>query len=172
VIRAARPEDCARVVELVVELATYEREPDAVKMTAASVHDSLFGPHPRVFCQVAEVDGEVVGLAIWYVTFSTWEAVHGIWLEDLYVRPAARGLGLGRSLLTNLFAIAANQGWARVEWAVLDWNEPAQAFYRSLGAEPQADWSIWRRLVTSTEHHLPGTAREDPTSTARDEEKN
>ena len=138
-------------MELVIELATYEKEPDAVKMTEVSLQDSLFRDQPQVFCHVAEQAGEVVGLAVWFVTFSTWEAVHGIWLEDLYVRPEARGTGLGKALLTSLFDVAAARGYARVEWAVLDWNTPAQEFYRSLGAAPLDEWTTWRHLAPSTE---------------------
>lgn len=93
---------------------------------------------------MAEDGGEVVGFALWFVNFSTWLGRHGLYLEDLYVRPSHRGSGLGRALLETLVGIAKERGYGRVEWAVLDWNEPAQGFYRTLGAEPMDDWTVWR----------------------------
>ncbi|MDQ1705300.1 MAG: hypothetical protein QOF18_1666 [Frankiaceae bacterium] len=144
-IRPATATDLPVVVELVRELATYEREPDAVVATEDSFRAVLFGPDPKVFCLVAEdPGGEVVGFAIWFLSFSTWLGVHGIYLEDLFVRPSARGAGHGRALLMELAQIAVTRGYGRVEWAVLDWNEPAQGFYASLGAAPQVDWTTWR----------------------------
>jgi GNAT superfamily N-acetyltransferase len=144
-IRPATATDLPVVVELVRELATYEREPDAVVATEDSFRAVLFGPDPKVFCLVAEDSGgEVVGFAIWFLSFSTWLGVHGIYLEDLFVRPSARGAGHGRALLMELAQIAVTRGYGRVEWAVLDWNEPAQGFYASLGAAPQVDWTTWR----------------------------
>lgn len=143
-IRPAAPEDVAAVVGLIRELATYEREPDAVVATEDGVRSALFGPSPAVYCHVAEVDGEVVGFALWFLNFSTWLGRHGIYLEDLYVRPAYRGRGLGRALLATLAAVAAERGYGRVEWSVLDWNSPAHAFYRSLGAAPMDEWTVWR----------------------------
>jgi GNAT superfamily N-acetyltransferase len=147
-VRSARPTDLPRIHALVRELAVYEREPDAVKATTGDLGAAFFNPHPRVHCHVVEVerpDGpSVVGLAIWFVSFSTWRGRHGLWLEDLYVQPAYRGLGAGRALLTELAAICADRGYARMEWAVLDWNEPAQDFYRGVGADPQEDWTVWR----------------------------
>jgi GNAT superfamily N-acetyltransferase len=148
VIRPAVPADVPRVLALVGELATYEREPDAVRATEDGLRDALFGPSPAVFCHVAEVSGrdggEVVGFALWFLNFSTWLGRHGIYLEDLYVRPSHRGTGLGRALLDTLTAIADERGYGRVEWAVLDWNTPAQGFYRSLGAVPMDEWTVWR----------------------------
>lgn len=147
-VRPARPGDVTRIDALVRELADYEREPYAVKATPEDFGAAFFNPHPRVHCHVVEVDAPggpvVVGLAIWYVTFSTWRGRHGLWLEDLYVQPAYRRLGAGRALLTELAAICADRGYARMEWLVLDWNEPAHRFYRSVGAEPQDDWTVWR----------------------------
>ena len=144
-VRRARLDDVPVVVELIRELAIYEREPDAVVATEQHYRDALFGPEPKVFCQVAEDDsGSVVGFAIWFLNFSTWLGTHGIYLEDLFVRPEARGGGHGRALLTELARIAVERGYGRVEWAVLDWNEPAQGFYSSLGARPQDDWTVWR----------------------------
>jgi GNAT superfamily N-acetyltransferase len=145
VIRYATPADVPAILTLIRELATYEREPDAVEATEESLRAALFGDAPAAFCHVAEEDGEVVGFALWFRNFSTWLGRHGIYLEDLYVRPSHRGHGLGRALLETLTAIAAERGYGRVEWAVLDWNEPAQAFYRSLGAAPMDEWTVWRR---------------------------
>lgn len=130
-------------------LAVYEREPDAVEGSVGDLREHLFGASPQVFCHVAEVrDGggtwSVAGIAIWYVTFSTWKVRHGIWLEDLFVRPEARGLGLGRRLLVELARIAVERGYPRFEWWVLDWNTPAHGFYESLGAVPQDEWTVWR----------------------------
>ena len=143
-IRPATVDDIPVVVRLVHELATYEREPDAVVATEEHFRTALFGPDPRVHCLVAEDDGEPVGFAIWFVSFSTWLGTHGIYLEDLFVRPQARGGGHGRALLTELARIAVERGYGRVEWAVLDWNVDAQGFYRSLGAAPQDEWTTWR----------------------------
>lgn len=147
-VRAARPGDVARIDALVRELADYEREPNAVKAAPEDFGAAFFNPHPRVHCHVLEVDGPsgpaVVGLAIWFVTFSTWRGRHGLWLEDLYVQPAYRRLGAGRALLAELAAICVDRGYARMEWCVLDWNEPAHRFYRGVGAAPQDDWTVWR----------------------------
>jgi len=143
-IRPATVDDVPVVVRLVHELATYEREPDAVVATEEHFRTALFGPDPRVHCLVAEDGGETVGFAIWFVSFSTWLGTHGIYLEDLFVRPEARGGGHGRALLTELARIAVERGYGRVEWAVLDWNVDAQGFYRALGATPQDEWTTWR----------------------------
>ena len=148
-IRPARPDDVPAIDALVRELAVYEKEPDAVEAVPEDFHRALFGPDPRVHCHVAEVeDGEgrreVVGIALWYVTFSTWRGRHGIWLEDLFVPPEHRRLGLGRALLRTLAAECEARGYARLEWWVLDWNSPAHGFYRSIGARPEDEWTVWR----------------------------
>ena len=146
-IRPATIDDVPDVVRLVHELATYEREPDAVVATEEQFRTALFGPDPRVHCLVAEDEGnsgEVVGFAVWFVNFSTWLGTHGIYLEDLFVRPTARGHGYGRALLTELARIAVVRGYGRMEWAVLDWNVDAQGFYRGLGATPMDEWTTWR----------------------------
>jgi len=143
-IRPATVDDVPVVVRLVHELATYEREPDAVVATEEHFRTALFGPDRRVHCLVAEDGAETVGFAIWFVSFSTWLGTHGIYLEDLFVRPEARGGGHGRALLTELARIAVERGYGRVEWAVLDWNVDAQGFYRALGATPQDEWTTWR----------------------------
>ena len=143
-IRPATVDDLPVVVRLVHELADYEREPHAVVATEEHFRTALFDPQPLAHCLVAEDDDGVVGFALWFVNFSTWLGTHGIYLEDLFVRPTARGAGHGRALLTELARIAVDRGYGRVEWSVLDWNEPAQGFYRTLGARPQDDWTVWR----------------------------
>ena len=143
-VRTARPGDVPDVLALVRELATYEREPDAVETTGQMLHDALFGPSPVASCHVAVLDGQIVGMALWYVTFSTWKGVPGLWLEDLFVRESARGTGLGRALLQTLAAVCVDRGYARFEWWVLDWNAPAIGFYASLGAVPQDEWTVHR----------------------------
>ncbi|HMJ74864.1 MAG TPA: GNAT family N-acetyltransferase [Iamia sp.] len=145
-VRPATIDDVPRIVELVHDLATYEREPDAVEATVADFVAALFPPSavPTAFAHVAEVDGEVVGMAVWYVTFSTWTGRNGIWLEDLFVRPEQRGSGLGRALLAALAQVCVERGWRRLEWWVLDWNEPSIGFYRSLGATAHDDWTTYR----------------------------
>jgi GNAT superfamily N-acetyltransferase len=142
-IRSAVPADVETLLGLVLDLATYEREPDAVTMTAPMLHAALFTDHTGS-CEVAEDGGEVVGFALWFPTVSTWTGVSGIHLEDLYVRPEHRGGGHGRALLARLAAVCAERGWARLEWNVLTWNEPAIGFYRSLGARPQEEWRTFR----------------------------
>ena len=144
-VRLAAPADVAVILELVHELAVYEREPDAVEATEQMLNTALFGPAPTASCHVAlGDDGEVVGFALWYVTFSTWKGLPGLWLEDLFVRPTARGRGLGKALLQELAAVCVDRGYPRFEWWVLDWNEPSIGFYRSLGAVPQDEWTTFR----------------------------
>ncbi len=143
-IRPAHPDDVDTLVELIHELAEFERSPGSVEIAAVQLHDALFGPSPTVFAHVADEEGSVVGMAIWFLTFSTWTGRHGIHLEDLYVRPGSRSGGVGRALVAELAAIAERAGYARVEWSVLDWNENAIRFYRSLGAEPLDEWIGYR----------------------------
>lgn len=143
-IRRARVDDVPTILQLIRELAEYEREPDAVKATEEGLRSALFGPSPAVFAHVAEDDGEVVGFALWFRSFSTWEGVHGIHLEDLYVRPEARGAGHGKALLRELARTAVANGYARVEWAVLNWNTPSIGFYESIGARRQDEWTTYR----------------------------
>ncbi len=143
-IREARPADVPVILQLIHDLALYEKEPDAVRNTAEGLEAALFGDHPTIYAHVAEAQGEVQGFALWFLNYSTWEGVNGIYLEDLYVRPDARGAGYGKALLSNLARIAADRGYARVEWSVLDWNEPSIRFYESLGARPQSGWSTFR----------------------------
>lgn len=143
-IREARPGDVPVLLALVRELAAYEREPDAVAATEELLDEALFGATPVASCHVAVADGAVVGFALWYVSFSTWLGRPGLWLEDLFVRPAARGQGLGRALLERLAQVCVERGYGRFEWWVLDWNVDAQGFYRSVGAQPEDEWTVWR----------------------------
>jgi GNAT superfamily N-acetyltransferase len=143
-IRPAKPGDEVDILRLIKALADYEREPDAVEATVETLRAHLFADVPRVFAHVAERDGHIIGIAVWFVTFSTWTGRHGIYLEDLFVDPAARGGGVARGLVGALAAEARVQGYARMDWAVLDWNEPAKAFYRRLGARHNVTWEPWR----------------------------
>ena len=148
-IRPARPDEVPAILGLIRELADYERALDAVEATEGGLTEILFGDRPHAFAHVAVVpdgDGEdeVVGLALWFLTFSTWVGRHGIWLEDLYVRPAWRGQGLGLGLLRALAAVCVERGYGRLEWAVLDWNQPSRDFYKAVGASELGDWIINR----------------------------
>jgi len=144
VIRPATPADVARILELIRELADYERALSKVTASEYGLRDALFAAQPAVFAHVADVGGEVAGFALWFLNFSTWLGRHGIYLEDLYVTPAMRGYGLGKALLAELAAICVRRGYGRLEWWVLDWNEPAIGFYRSLGALPMSEWTVQR----------------------------
>jgi GNAT superfamily N-acetyltransferase len=144
-IRPAKPEDVAEIHAMVRELADYEKSLDQAKATPEQLHDALFGERPAVFAHIAEDDGgRVLGFALWFLNYSTWTGVHGIYLEDLYVRPAARGTGYGKALLAQLARICVERGYQRLEWSVLDWNEPALAVYRSQGAVPMDEWTVHR----------------------------
>ncbi len=146
-LRTAVPADVPAILGMIHDLAVYEKEPDAVKNTVEMLHASLFGENPQVFAHVVDspTEGEpIVGFALWFLNYSTWEGTHGIHLEDLYVRPEARGGGYGKILLRELAKIAVERGYARVEWSVLDWNQPSINFYKSLGAEAMDGWSVFR----------------------------
>jgi GNAT superfamily N-acetyltransferase len=143
-IRPARRGDAPLVLALIRELAAYERLLDEVEATQETLAAALFGPEPRIFCDIAEWAGEPVGFAVWYYTFSTFQGRHGIYLEDLFVRPEQRGRGLGKALLKRLAQRCREEGLGRLDWSVLDWNEPSIGFYRSLGAEPIAGWTRYR----------------------------
>jgi GNAT superfamily N-acetyltransferase len=143
-IRRVRESDVDAVVGLVHELAAYERAPQECELTADQLRDALFRPSPAVFGHVAEVEGQVVGCALWFLNFSTWRGTHGIYLEDLYVQPEHRGSGLGKALLTALAEECVRHGYSRLEWSVLDWNAPSIGFYRSLGAVPMDEWTVFR----------------------------
>lgn len=143
-IRRAEPGDVADMLALIVALAVYEREPDAVQATETSLHETLFGSDAQVFAHVAVLDGVVIGVALWFQTYSTWTGRPSLYLEDLFVSPAARGTGAGRALFRALAREAAARNCARIDWAVLEWNETAAGFYRTLGAAPSTGWQPWR----------------------------
>ena len=143
-LREARPGDEDGILACIQALAVYEREPDAVENTAEAIHATLFGDTPRVFCYVVGLDSRIVGIALWFFTYSTWTGKHGMWLEDLFVYDECRGRGYGKALITRLAADCIEGGYPRLEWTVLDWNAPSIAFYRSLGAEPMDEWTTQR----------------------------
>ena len=143
-IRPARPDDAELVFAFIRELADYERLAHDVVASPDDIAAALFGPAPRVFCDIAEWDGEAAGFALWFYNFSTFRGRHGLYLEDLYVRPAHRGRGVGKALLARLAQRCTEEGLARLDWAVLDWNAPSIAFYESLGARAAADWTGYR----------------------------
>ena len=143
-LRAATPADTPQILRFIRALAEYERLLDRVVATEAGLHASLFGPRPYAEVVLAEVDGVAVGFALFFHTFSTFLGQPGIYLEDLFVEPSARGRGVGRALLTHLARLAMARGCGRVEWAVLDWNRPAIGFYESLGARPNHEWTVYR----------------------------
>jgi GNAT superfamily N-acetyltransferase len=144
-VRRAEPSDVEHIVELCRGLAVYERAPEEFTMTAQQLRGALFGPEPTVFAHVAEnAEGVVVGCTVWFLTFSTWDGVHGIYLEDLYVTPEQRGAGLGFVLLVELARECVRNGYSRLQWAVLDWNTPSIEFYEKLGAKPMDEWITYR----------------------------
>ena len=143
-VRPIRPDDVPAVVGLVRELAEYEEAAHEVRLTEAQLHDSLFGAAPALFGDVAEVNGDVVGMALWFLNFSTWRGTHGVHLEDLYVQPAHRGAGLGKELLRTLAEVCVERGYSRLEWSVLDWNTPSIDFYEAAGAVAMDEWTVFR----------------------------
>ena len=143
-VRPATAADVPRILELIRELAAYERALDQVTATEHDLRLALFAVQPAVFAHVAVADGTVIGFALWFVNFSTWLGRHGIYVEDLYVTPAMRGRGIGTALLAELAAICVRRGYGRLEWWVLDWNAQAIGFYRSIGAEPMSEWTVQR----------------------------
>ena len=143
-IRPATRADVPLILRLVRELAEFEREPDAVEATEPMLEAALFGDRPAAEAVIAEIGGEPAGFALFFQNFSTWTGRPGIYLEDLYVTPAARGAGVGTALLRHLAGIALDRGCGRFEWAVLDWNEPAIRFYRAMGAVGMDEWRVQR----------------------------
>jgi len=143
-IRPAVRADAELIFSFIRELAEYERLLHEVEADADAIEKALFGAEPRVFCDIADWAGEPAGFALWYYTFSTFQGRHGIYLEDLFVRPAHRGRGLGKALLERLAARTRHEGLGRLEWSVLDWNEPSIAFYEALGARSMDDWITQR----------------------------
>jgi GNAT superfamily N-acetyltransferase len=143
-VRPIRPEDVPAVVGLVRELAEYEKAAHEVRLTEEQLTTALFGDSPTLFGHVA-LDGDtVVGMALWFLNFSTWRGTHGVYLEDLYVQPGHRGSGLGRELLRTLAAVCVERGYSRLEWSVLDWNTPSIEFYKAAGAVPMDEWTVFR----------------------------
>jgi GNAT superfamily N-acetyltransferase len=156
-IRPARAGDVPAIYRLVRGLAEYERALHHVRAGEDDLRQSLMADQPAVFAHVAEREGQVVGFALWFLSFSTWEGKHGIYLEDLYVQPDMRGQGYGRALLAELAGICVQRGYLRLEWSVLTWNSPALGFYASVGAIAVGeDWTV-RRLAGSALHALAGT---------------
>ena len=143
-IRTTTEADVPVILSLIRELAEYEREPDAVVVNEAGLREVLFGAKPSAEVLLALEAGEPVGFAVYFFNFSTWLGCPGLYLEDLFVRPSLRGKGYGRALLERLAQIAQERGCGRMEWAVLDWNEPAIQFYKKLGAEPMDEWTVFR----------------------------
>lgn len=143
-IRPATPDDVPTILALIGELAEYERLAHEVATTVESLHLSLFGPRPAAEAILAEIDGQAVGYAIYFTSFSSFTGRPGIYLEDIYVRPPIRGHGVGKQLLAYVAGVAVERGCARLEWAVLDWNEPSIRFYESLGARAMSEWTVYR----------------------------
>ncbi|MFJ1974296.1 GNAT family N-acetyltransferase [Streptomyces sp. NPDC087903] len=164
-IRAATPADVPVIHTLIRELAEYEKALHEVRATPEQLHETLFGDHPAAYAHIATdgTTGEPVGFALWFLNFSTWRGVHGIYLEDLYVRPTARGAGHGKALLTELARLCVARGYQRLEWAVLNWNAPSIAFYESLGARPQTEWTVYR-LTDEALERLGADQPTDPAS--------
>jgi GNAT superfamily N-acetyltransferase len=143
-IRAARLDDVDEILALIYELAVYEKAPEEAKATREQIIESFFCENPKVFCELVEIDGEIAGCAIWFLNYSTWLGKHGIYLEDLFVRPQYRGKGYGKALLKYLASICDERGYGRFQWWVLDWNEPSIEFYKSLGAVAMDEWTVYR----------------------------
>ena len=147
-VRAASPQDIAPIVQLIRDLGEYENALHEVKVTVDSLTQTLFGPNPAAFAHVVEHRGDngpvIAGFAIWFVNFSTWLGKHGIYLEDLYVRPELRGHGYGKALLVELAKVCVDRNYGRFEWSCLDWNEPSIGFYKSMSAESMDEWTTYR----------------------------
>lgn len=143
-IQRARPEQAGLIFSLICELAEYEKLGHEVEATEAGIAAALFGDDPRLFCEIAEWDHEPAGFAVWFFNFSTFSGRSGIYLEDLFVRPAFRGRGIGKALLAHLASLSIENGWSRVQWTVLDWNTPSIDFYKSLGAVMMDEWKLCR----------------------------
>ena len=143
-IRRALSDEAGLVLSLVRELAEYEKLLHEVEASEADIAEALFGENPRLFCDIACWNGEPAGFAVWFINFSTFIGRHGVYLEDLFVRPALRGKGIGKALLVHLAGECVANGWSRLQWAVLDWNTPSIEFYKSLGAEMMDEWTICR----------------------------
>jgi GNAT superfamily N-acetyltransferase len=143
-IRMAQPADVEDIHRLIYELAVYEKAPEEMVATIDQINTSLFNANPVAFCHVAEVDGKVVGIALWFLNYSTWLGKAGIYLEDLFVQPEYRGHGIGKGFMQTLAALCVERGYERFQWWVLDWNKPSIDFYQALGAVPMDEWTVFR----------------------------
>lgn len=143
-IRLAGPADVADIHRLIYELAVYEKAPEAMVATVDQIKDSLFIEHPVAFCHVAEVEGKIVGIALWFLNYSTWLGKPGIYLEDLFVQPEYRGHGIGKGFMKTLAQLCIERDYERFQWWVLNWNAPSIDFYKSLGAIPMDEWTVFR----------------------------
>ena len=143
-IREATPADVPAIMQLIHDLAEYEKAPQEVETNEVEIAAALFADQPKVFAHVIDLDGEVIGMAIWFLNFSTWLGKHGIYLEDLYVKPEYRGRGYGLAILKFLAALCVQRGYGRFQWWVLDWNTPAIEFYKSQGAIAMDEWTVYR----------------------------
>ena len=143
-IRPAQQDEVGIVLQLIHDLALYEKAPDEVEATEKELLETIFVDNPRVFCDVVEVDGEIAGMAIWFLNYSTWQGKHGIYLEDLFIKPEFRGKGYGKALLQHLAKVCDERGYGRFQWWVLDWNSLAIEFYKSLGAVAMDEWTVYR----------------------------
>jgi len=143
-IRPAKREEVGEVLQLIQDLATYEKAPDQVEASKDDLLNTIFTKEPRVFCDLVEVDGQIAGMAIWFLNYSTWQAKHGIYLEDLYIKPEFRARGYGKALRKHLAQICDKEGYGRLQWWVLDWNSTAIEFYKSFGAEAMDEWTVYR----------------------------
>ena len=140
----ALPQDCEVILELIKDLAEYEKAPHEVKATVKDLEATLFSSQSSAFCDLVKVDSETVGFAIWFLNYSTWQGKYGIYLEDLFIKPEFRGAGYGKALLKHLAKLCIENGYGRLQWWVLDWNKPAIDFYLSLGAKAMDEWTVFR----------------------------
>lgn len=143
-IRPAKASDVEEILALIYELALYEKAPEEAKATREQILVTFFCDNPKVFCEMVEVDGAIAGCAIWFLNYSTWQGKHGIYLEDLFIRPEYRGRGYGKALLIHLASICEREDYGRFQWWVLDWNSPSIEFYKSLGAVAMDEWTVYR----------------------------
>jgi len=143
-IRMAQLSDVEDIHRLIYELAVYEKAPEVMVATIDQIKTSLFDANPVAFCHVAEVEGKVVGIALWFLNYSTWLGKAGIYLEDLFVQPEYRGHGIGKGFMLTLAALCVERGYERFQWWVLDWNKPSIDFYQSFGAVPMDEWTVFR----------------------------
>lgn len=150
-IRDAVQADLPKILQFIKDLAEYEKAPNEVVLSISDLEQSLFGTNPQVYCLIAELENEVTGFAVWHLNYSTWLGKHGIYLEDLYVDPKYRGQGHGKALLRKLAQICVESGYKRLQWWVLDWNQSAIDFYKSIGAEPMDQWTVFRVSGSSLE---------------------